>query len=438
LKNNLKFKKWFEPFEATFRDLVNKNRDLSGAKNPFPMSMTIRGSDAVYDSHGVYEIETLLRSALNIAPSIDESLIKQIFLHALFSDKLSKKFTLDEFSKLCRQRYSTSQRRTTKKFVVCSGLFIKQPSAIKRLSYEGHLITILKNDSPAAQKFQEARLETISKFENEFSDDAPLFLKIHIEARDGSGAIHQAFRTAEKIRGLMNLAENRHLPKTRVIAGKQIYRGLSKFRYSKYFTVHLPNGKIVPNSNFIYYPEWEKWNRIPHFDEDSRTYKQFEYYLSKSKAKHGLSEEFYKLLELYLEAIDEKNIRAAFLKLWTLVENLTAISGSDNHTKVVDRLLKFTTLERHNFAKMALTNIRLSRNNLVHQGKSEDFSTTQTLIYQLHDYVHFLMRMYLVNDMEFSDLQQFKLFMDLPRDQSILNDRQSLIEKAIQHRNNYP
>ena len=79
MKNNLKFKKWFEPFESVFRDLVNKNRDLTGSKNPFAWNMTYGKSTVIFNSEGIYEIEALLRSAMYFGPSIDESLLKRIF-----------------------------------------------------------------------------------------------------------------------------------------------------------------------------------------------------------------------------------------------------------------------------------------------------------------------------------------------------------------------
>lgn len=201
----------------------------------------------------------------------------------------------------------------------------------------------------------------------------------------------------------MNLAENRQLEKTRVLFGAQKYKGLSKIRLSKYKSVHKSDGSIIPQSDLLYVEDWVEPEKIQKWDEGIRAFKQFTYYLSQYRRNHGLSKLLQEILELYSDAIDERTIRTAFLKLWTLAEKLTLIGVNESHAKIVDRMLKFTSFEDKAHMKMILNNIRLNRNALVHDGIPRDFTTTQTLIYQLHDYLHFLISVYLINDMEFEN-----------------------------------
>ena len=161
-------------------------------------------------------------------------------------------------------------------------------------------------------------------------------------------------------------------------------------------------------------------------------------YLKYFKKDDGLLGENSKILQLYLDACDEKNIRSAFLKFWTVAEKVTQISSTDKHSKVVERLLKFVRAEDRGYFKMMLTNIALNRNLVTHEGEASDFSTIQTLVYQIHDFIHYMIVFCLSNDMNFNDAEELRRYLDLPRNLEDLEVRQKLLEKAIEHRLKYP
>jgi hypothetical protein len=128
----------------------------------------------------------------------------------------------------------------------------------------------------------------------------------------------------------------------------------------------------------------------------------------------------------YVRALDEPDLSSSFLKLWAVLEDLTATGRSTYDVTI--RRASFVLLDRP-YHRNVLEYLRTWRNRIVHEGASVD--DAEQFINQLNTYVHTLLLFLLRRSDAFSSMEEFGMFLDLPTDAVVLRQRLRHHELAI-------
>jgi hypothetical protein len=135
--------------------------------------------------------------------------------------------------------------------------------------------------------------------------------------------------------------------------------------------------------------------------------------LAKCKYKQNIED----AIVLYTRALDEWDWDGAFLKLWSVLEQLT---NTEESYKVTIRRASFV-FEDRNFCQQVLRHLRDYRNKFVHE--AADSSEIETYIYQLKSFVEPLLSFHLGNKYGFESIEKASEFLDIPSDKEELSSR---------------
>ena len=112
----------------------------------------------------------------------------------------------------------------------------------------------------------------------------------------------------------------------------------------------------------------------------------------------------------YTRALDLTNWEDAFLRLWSVLEHLTATGPNDNYALTIRRAAFIYGGDE--YARQVLTHLKDYRNRAVHAG-SENHEI-QAFMYQLKRFVESLLEFHLGNKFGFTSLKEVATILDLP------------------------
>jgi hypothetical protein len=254
-----------------------------------------------------------------------------------------------------------------------------------------------------------------------------------VSAKSVYTAHSQAESALEVLRGIWNYENNRSIISITRIGGSGKWEVLNKIRRGPVDTVHLPDGSLAT----------QEWWQIP-FSEPSQPWtvsdkwpqmrKATLWYLRRSK-EIPYQEEASAMWLRYAHALDDPDPEGCFLKLWSLLELVTATKGA-NYDEMVRRTL-FMCDERE-FHQLILEHLRDRRNALVHSDNGSP--QIQACIFQLKRYVEEFIRLHLVLGRRFKTISEFGEFFSLPFEPSMLKAKRQLYgwafsfrDKTLQH-----
>lgn len=146
-------------------------------------------------------------------------------------------------------------------------------------------------------------------------------------------------------------------------------------------------------------------------------------------ARHPYQTDIENALRRMTQALDHKDKDVSFLKLWQVLEKLTATNNA-NYDQLIKRVAFL--YEDVELTKGVLNHLRLHRNSSVHDGKGSD--RIEKYLYQLKRYVQRVLSFHINNPFKVNKLSDAVIFLDLPTDNTILTDRFKQIKKALKFR----
>jgi hypothetical protein len=150
--------------------------------------------------------------------------------------------------------------------------------------------------------------------------------------------------------------------------------------------------------------------------------KSFFTHLARSHYKSDLAE----IAIRYVRALDLRDWSNSFLRLWGILEALTATMG-DSHKATVRRAGSFYA--DHDLAMQELTVLRMARNEQAHVGHEPQ--NPEHFMYRLKGVVEDLMEFHLGNSLGFEGLAEAGAFLDQPFSIEVLKRKIQLVEYAI-------
>jgi len=128
----------------------------------------------------------------------------------------------------------------------------------------------------------------------------------------------------------------------------------------------------------------------------------------------------------YALALDDADLEGAFLKLWSVLETVTATRYAKYDNTI--RRATFTWNDRP-FHKQVLQHLRLRRNAHVHESTFD--GDPEQSVYTVKRYVEPLLRFHLNNRFGFKSLDEAAKLLDMPTDLETLKRDRKLLSEAI-------
>jgi hypothetical protein len=120
---------------------------------------------------------------------------------------------------------------------------------------------------------------------------------------------------------------------------------------------------------------------------------------------------------------------ASFLRMWSLLEDLTATANSDHRVTV--RRATFLSPDPE-FHRLSFDHLRRWRNRIVHEGEAAD--DAERMINEVKQYAEALFLLLLKHGTRFADVHEFGRFLESPTSLEDLHRRQSQLRVAIRVR----
>jgi len=248
------------------------------------------------------------------------------------------------------------------------------------------------------------------------------FFRIPVKARNPYEAYRLGIDSIDLLRAIWNWYFK---PTEYIFNSDQSRKPLNFITLGPFHTILKPDGKLF--ADFWYETEFQEsaldiskdWEKLNLYER--RTRRHF--------AKHPYKTDIENALRRMTQALDHKDKDVSFLKLWQVLEKLTATNNAN-----YDQLIKRVSFlyEDVELTKGVLNHLRLHRNSSVHDGKGHE--RIEKYLYQLKRYVQRVLSFHINNPFKVNKLSDAVAFLDLPTDSTILTDRFKQIKKALKFR----
>lgn len=129
----------------------------------------------------------------------------------------------------------------------------------------------------------------------------------------------------------------------------------------------------------------------------------------------------------YARSLDSSDHESSFLKLWSLLEYVTAIKDGADYDELIRRTLFLSAND--DYDKRILEHLRIHRNSTVHRGEAS--SHIETFIFQLKRYVERLMLFHLESGWQYSSAEELGQLLSKPRDPETLKSKITELEAEL-------
>jgi hypothetical protein len=372
----------------------------------------------IFEGWEFREYVTVVHSMLDFPENMPEETSRSAVSKAIFTagekGEITTKSLLAEVNKL-EHKY---QSQPTEKYVLATSISIDSSLKLKRIRVGNTTITFEKQ-LPA--KFR-TEIEKVAKdVENQLFASAPtdyLYVRIYTSARSIPQAANQALDTLDFVRGIWNWTLNMRHSIRSTLGGKP--KPINEIILGPFHTLHKPDGALIgdmwwwePSYLGAITPFSFKKEELEKVDESFK-------YVRKIFKTHNYPQLIQNAFIRYARALDERVWTTAFLKLWSILELLTATNTSRANYDTTKERVAFLYAER-DYHMQALQHLREYRNSAVHFDKSN--SAMETYLYQLKNYVEYLFRFHLSKKYKLESIQDVAEFLSLPYDDKILKNQ---------------
>lgn len=141
-----------------------------------------------------------------------------------------------------------------------------------------------------------------------------------------------------------------------------------------------------------------------------------------------------RLIIRYVKALDESDLDVAFLKMWSILEDITDTVGQ-RYDETIHRAI-WQSKDR-NVPKELLEVLRLRRNQYVHAAKSSSDDADQ-VVYMIKSFVDPHLYRLIANDFRVGSLEEYAKFLTLPADLDRLQRQRARLVHAIRMKKSSP
>lgn len=373
------------------------------------------------------DIEAILMSIVEFKPDVKTIDKKQIIIRSVFNTISQPNLTTEMLLSEIEKEEQKFRRKRKKKYVLTTYISIDNTCHfIKRKKWKDAVITF-SQQLPKTFNYGEL-IPTIHSLQ---LNPPQNWMAVRVSAlgRTPEEAFYSATESLETIRAIWNFRENVVLiHQTNSPTDKPV----NKFRLGPFQSIHHPNGSLA--SRYFWYQQPYLATDYPgtpyRFSKNEWQQKQkYERRFRNSINKIPYQEQFIEILREYNSSLDRPDVENNFLRLWTMLENLTGINEDPKlqYDSLIQRA-SFIWRERKT-TKIILEHLRQARNNFVHQSVSHE--EIRTCFYQLLWIVNKLIEFHFHSAGKFKSIEELGHFLQLTKDETTLKRHIKLRQYAL-------
>lgn len=395
-------------------------------------STRIIGGDGrgLFQGFAFKECSALVYDLLTFQPEIPETEGRAIVNRAILAVGALGPTTPDSILREVKRRYSNYLRRRKTTYYLASSMSLNRAFVPQDLQLRGARIKFGTVHPPA---YTRSRASLKGRAEDALMANLPsdyMPFRIRIKARSPYEAADEALDTIDELRGLWNLFFNRQRA-IRISLGSK--EPINTILLGPLHSLHKPRGELATET-FWYELSYRAPVRVVHLGRRYTQLVQFYSNLQGLLRRSHYRTEMRNAIVRYARALDDRDWHASYLRLWGVLENLTAMGRKGNYDVLVRR--SAGVFREFEYMREVLNVLRDQRNRVVHASSiSEEI---ETYLYQLKRCVEGLIEFHLGNSFRFKSIQQATEFLDLPPARHDLDHKARLIEYAQQYRGYKP
>lgn len=365
------------------------------------------------------DILAVIDSSIDFSEQLPEVEKRRIIWTGIVSaakGKLSDKTILTEVSKREREFL----QRPKRPFVLATSLSIARPTPLKRTEISGCRMRL---DAFLSNRFDREKVKDIIR--RYIVGDLPNWyttLRASVRARSEYEAAESALDAIDLLRGIWNLFFNRQIG-IRMSSGRKM--PVNAVLVGPLHTLHEPRGKLALDQIW-YDPEYIEPIPCKDLHQSWGNLQKFERTVRGKLIDHYYRSDMEEAIRRYVRALDSRDWNSSFLRLWSLLEFLTATERAD-YKQTIRRVLFL--YEEREFHEQILNHLRNYRNRTVHTG--DETREIETLLHQLRQYVEHLLEFHLATRFRFSCRNEAAEFLHQSTDLSYLQKRFLMMKRAI-------
>lgn len=238
-------------------------------------------------------------------------------------------------------------------------------------------------------------------------------VRVHVNARCALSAFDLALTTFDYLRSLWNLWANRR--KFSRWSSSARKNQVNEVLVGPLHTVHHADGTAALEGYWtddVFREQPPSSLLVEHYD----AVRSFEKRMKRLVARALFRPDIVDILVRYTRALDDPDMTACFLKLWSVLEQLV-IRGDEGSKKLAHRA-SFIYLDRE-YHDLVLRQLAVVRHGIVHRSDIHDRprdnpEEAESLVFLLKRYVESVLLYVLRNSHHFNDATEFLSFLDLP------------------------
>lgn len=371
-----------------------------------------------FEGWPIVELYPTLEQAIDFPSSLPEAERRRIMGEALRAAAANRPLNTGAlFGEIKRLTYSFANTRP-KPFVLATSISLPPSAKISRIRLDGGAIVF---SLTLPRRFSRERLEGEFRI-NSLQPNPPNYqsVRVQVNARSTSEAFNRSKEMLEYVRALWNFQLNRT-----IIINFGSRSPLNKIRLGQVHTLHQVSGELAADE-YLYEPSYTiernvavtEWNTVERFRL------KLHRWVSKCPYKTELREGLIR----YGCALDLSDHESAFIKLWSVLELLTASEG--RHDDVVRRCSFLC--DDVEIYRLLLHQLRQRRNDIVHS--SLESNRTSQMLFQLRRFVETLISFHMRNSVNFKDLAEAAQFLHFPPEPAQLKSRIAQYRRALRYR----
>jgi len=372
-----------------------------------------------YEGFQYHKASAALLSALKLHPDIPPGERSKVIHRGITLAAASGPFTESTLAAGARAAESEYLRKRIQRFQVATSIHPRLPPSVVTRYISG-VSLVLSQSWPAyiitSRRDPGSRITS----EDQLPHDSTLVLA-EVLARTPAEAFHHCNRAISLLRGLWNFALT--FRSIRLMSGGP--SPLGKLRIGRVHTVHVP-GDSAPVPTHWYEGVYSRPPRTTLSSRDWRLMTRNEAVIRRSLRSIPYSSDLWAGLARYAEALESADFGSVFLRMWALLEFLTATEHLRNDVTVQRAGFVFG---REPLAMALLAHLQNQRNQHVHQDAAdialEDFAS------QTKDFVDGLFSVHFGRGHRHASRDEFGRFLSLPSDPAALASQIELRQDAI-------
>ena len=363
----------------------------------------------------VLEYRSILHGLDLCSKDIPQTEQRRMLWRAVVNAAKKGKITRNTFLAELRGLEREYLKRPIQRFALVTSLSVASHTYSRMTSLDGVQVRLHPS---IPKRLASAHRERVNEAKSDMEADLPkdyCYLVARTAGKSEFQVVDQALDAVNLLRAIWNLYFNRQVPSRRSSEPRKPVNGLL---LGPIHTLHLPDGRNATNT-WWYDTSFRKPIAAKDMSRDTESLRKFESnvrgYLKSSRYKPDLET----ALRRYCAALDEYDWHMSFLRLWGLLEFLTATT--DKESRITIRRATFLYAADAEYIELRLRALRDYRNRNVHAAfETEEI---EAYLFIIKQHVERLIEFHLASEMKFESIEEASEFLDLPRDAARLDRR---------------